>query len=87
MSLVHTARRLRRYYQAHPIQVINDQPIRAMLEKRETSGRLAKWAIKLKEHNIEYAPRKAVIGQIMGDFLAEVPDEITFVKINDAELT
>ncbi|XP_071718892.1 uncharacterized protein [Rutidosis leptorrhynchoides] len=31
-ALVHTARRLRRYFQAHPIRVLTDQPIKQMWE-------------------------------------------------------
>ncbi|KAI3795496.1 hypothetical protein L1987_38151 [Smallanthus sonchifolius] len=53
LSLVHTARRLRRYFQANPIKVITDQPIRTILERPETSGRLAKWAIEVVEHKID----------------------------------
>ncbi|XP_071709058.1 uncharacterized protein [Rutidosis leptorrhynchoides] len=46
-ALVHTARWLRRYFQAHPM---------LLLSKPEVSGRLAKWAIELGEHEIHYAP-------------------------------
>ncbi|KAI3783464.1 hypothetical protein L1987_42547 [Smallanthus sonchifolius] len=75
LSLVHTARRLRRYFQAHPIKVVTDQPIKAILERPETSGRLAKWAIELGEQKIEYVPRTAIKAQVLSDFLAEVPEE------------
>ncbi|XP_071739294.1 uncharacterized protein [Rutidosis leptorrhynchoides] len=61
-ALVHTARRLRRYFQAHPMLV---------LSKPEDSGRLAKWAIELGEHEIHCAPRTVVKGQIMADFMVE----------------
>jgi hypothetical protein len=42
LALVHTTRRLRRYFQAHAICVLTDQPIRQVLLKPEKSGRLAK---------------------------------------------
>ena len=73
LALVHAARRLRRYFQAHTICVITDQPIRQVLLKPENSGRLAKWAIELGEHEIIYKPRSAMKGQILADFLAESP--------------
>ncbi|KAJ0441712.1 putative reverse transcriptase, RNase H-like domain, DNA/RNA polymerase superfamily [Helianthus annuus] len=60
LALVQTARRLRRYFQAHPIQVVTDQSIKSVLEKSENSGRLAKWAVELGEHSITYVPRKAI---------------------------
>nr|XP_043637957.1 uncharacterized protein LOC122608955 [Erigeron canadensis] len=75
LALVHSARRLRRYFQGHPIQVLKDQPIRQVLSKPEVSGRLAKWAIELGEHEITFQPRNAKKGQILADFLAEVEGE------------
>ncbi|XP_071687628.1 uncharacterized protein [Rutidosis leptorrhynchoides] len=47
LALVHTARKLRRYFQAHPIIVLNNKQIRQVLMKPEKSGRMAKWAIEL----------------------------------------
>ncbi|XP_071700196.1 uncharacterized protein [Rutidosis leptorrhynchoides] len=70
-ALFHTARRLRRYFQAHPMLVLTDSPIKQVLSKPEVSGRLAKWAIELGEHEIHYAPCTAVKGQIMADFMVE----------------
>ena len=71
LALVHTVRRLRRYFQAHAICVLTNQPIRQVLLKPENSGRLAKWAIELGEHDIKYKPRTAIKGQIIADFIAE----------------
>ncbi|XP_023770200.2 uncharacterized protein LOC111918806 [Lactuca sativa] len=47
---------------------------RPILLKPETSGRLAKWAIELREHDINYRPRKSIKGQALTDFLLEIPD-------------
>ncbi|XP_022019510.1 uncharacterized protein LOC110919551 [Helianthus annuus] len=82
LALVQTARRLRRYFQAHPIQVVTDQPIRSVLEKPENSGRLAKWAVELGEH-ITYVPRKAIKAQVLADFIIEVPMQ-TVTEVNTA---
>jgi len=75
LALVHPSRRLRRYFQAHHVRVLTNQPIKSVLEKPENSGRLAKWAVGLGEHNIEYSPRKAIKAQILADFLSEIPKE------------
>ncbi|XP_071688148.1 uncharacterized protein [Rutidosis leptorrhynchoides] len=72
-ALVHTARRLRRYFQAHPIQVLTDQPIKHVLTRPEIFGRMAKWAIELGEHEISFIPRHSVKGQVIADFLVELP--------------
>ncbi|XP_071714004.1 uncharacterized protein [Rutidosis leptorrhynchoides] len=75
-ALVVTARRLRRYFQAHPITILIDQPIRKLLYKPEISGRLTKWAIELGEHEIAYCARSAIKGQVMADYLAETATDM-----------
>ncbi|KAK9074310.1 hypothetical protein SSX86_006908 [Deinandra increscens subsp. villosa] len=75
LSLVHTSRRLRRYFQAHPVQVLTDKPIHTVLKKPEVSGRLAKWAIELGNYEIEYKGRSSRKGQVLADFLIEIPPE------------
>ncbi|GJT41050.1 reverse transcriptase domain-containing protein [Tanacetum coccineum] len=56
LAIIHTTRRLRRYFQAHPIAVVTDQPIKQVLSKAKNLGRLEKWAIELGEHDISYRP-------------------------------
>jgi hypothetical protein len=75
LALVHAARRLRRYFQAHPITVLTDNPIKQILSKPEKLGRVSKWAIELGEHEIEYKRRNSIKGQILTDFLAETLSE------------
>ncbi|GKF94856.1 reverse transcriptase domain-containing protein, partial [Tanacetum coccineum] len=60
IALIHAARRLKRYFQAHNITVLTNKPIRLLLLKPEKSGRVARWAIELGEHEIEFKPRNAV---------------------------
>ncbi|XP_052621664.1 uncharacterized protein LOC111883765 [Lactuca sativa] len=59
---------------AHQIEVLTSYPIKQILLKPETSGRLAKWAIELGEHDINYRPRTSIKGQALADFLLEIPD-------------
>nr|GFC49698.1 reverse transcriptase domain-containing protein [Tanacetum cinerariifolium] len=73
LSLVFAAKRLRRYFQAHPIAVITDQPIKQVMSHPDAAGRLQKWRIMLGEHNITYRPRTSIKGQILADFLNEIP--------------
>nr|GEX33308.1 hypothetical protein [Tanacetum cinerariifolium] len=39
------------------------------------SGRIAKWAIELGEHEFEFKERNSIKGQILADFLAETPSK------------
>ncbi|GJX50761.1 reverse transcriptase domain-containing protein [Tanacetum coccineum] len=73
LALVYAARKLWRYFQAHLIQVLSDKSIKQILAKPEKSGRIAKWAIKLGEYEIEFRGRNSIKGQILADFLAETP--------------
>ncbi|GJV26936.1 reverse transcriptase domain-containing protein [Tanacetum coccineum] len=74
LSLVHMIRRLRRYFEVHPVKVITDQPIKQILNKTEASGKLAKCVVELGTYNITFEPRNAVKGQILADFISETPD-------------
>ncbi|GJZ24387.1 reverse transcriptase domain-containing protein [Tanacetum coccineum] len=74
LSLIHMTRRLRRYFEAHPVKVIMDQPIKNILNNTKTSGKLSKYAVELGAYNITFIPRNAVKGQVLVDFLSEVPE-------------
>ena len=45
LALVTAARKLRPYFQAHTIEVPTEYPMKQVLHKPKTSGRLMKWAI------------------------------------------
>ncbi|GKA48872.1 reverse transcriptase domain-containing protein [Tanacetum coccineum] len=75
LSLVFAAKRLRRYFQAHPIAVVTDQPIKQIISRPDVAGRLQKRIVMLGEHNITYRPRTSVKGQILADFLMEKPEK------------
>ena len=49
LALVIAARKLRPYLQAHTIEVPTEFPMKQVLHKPETSGRLMKWAKELSE--------------------------------------
>ncbi|GJV44394.1 reverse transcriptase domain-containing protein [Tanacetum coccineum] len=86
LALVFAAKRLRRYFQAHPIVVITDQPIKQVISKPDASGRLQKWSVLLGEHNISYRPRTAVKGQILADFLIEKPETDAVLPQSEVKL-
>ena len=81
LALVTTARRLRPYFQAHTIEIQTEHPMKQILHKPETSGRLVKWAIKPSEFDIRYKPRTAIKEQVLADFIME------FTSIKPTETT
>ena len=78
LALVTTSRKLRPYFQAHTIEVPTEYPMKQILHKPETYGRLIKWAIELSEFDIRYKLRTTTKGQILIDFIMEfTPVELT----------
>ncbi|GJX88517.1 reverse transcriptase domain-containing protein [Tanacetum coccineum] len=92
LVLVHTARRLRRYFQAHTLTVLTNSPIRQTLTKPKKSGRVAKWAIELGEHDTAFQKRG---DETPKDFLTEVPpgdnnkeiEDMPNIKLKKTELS
>nr|GEX81974.1 reverse transcriptase domain-containing protein [Tanacetum cinerariifolium] len=75
LALVCAAKRLRRYFQVHPIVVITDQPIKQVISRPDVAGQLQKWSVMLREHNIIYRSWTYVKGQILADFIVEKPND------------
>lgn len=73
LALRTTAKNIRPYFQAHAIVVLTDQPMQVILHKEDLSGRLVKWAIELGEFGIEYRPWQSLKGQVLVDFIIELP--------------
>ena len=70
------------YFQAHPIVMITDFPLRSTIHKLDLSRRMAWWAIELSEFGIQYKPRLAKKGQVLTYFLVEIPQS----RANQASL-
>ena len=75
LALVCAARKLRHYFETHTVRVLTEHPLQVILQKSSLSGRLVEWAIKLSEHDIKIALRKAIKGQVVADFIAEFTHE------------
>ena len=43
-------RKLKQYFQGHPITVVSSAPLGDIIQNREATGRVAKWAIELGPH-------------------------------------
>ena len=71
LALVTAARRLHPYFQAHTIEVPIEYPMKQVLHKPETSGRLMKWVIELSEFDIRYKLNTTIKGQVLADFVME----------------
>ena len=77
LALRIAAKKLRPYFQAHPIVVLTDLPLRSTINKPNLSGRMVRWEIELSEHDIQYKPRISKKGQVLVDVIAELPQSET----------
>ncbi|GKV36367.1 hypothetical protein SLEP1_g44508 [Rubroshorea leprosula] len=71
LAVVTSARKLRPYFQSHPIIVLTNQPLKQILQKPECFGRLIKWAVELGEFEITFQQRSAIRAQALADFIVE----------------
>ncbi|KAK1604036.1 hypothetical protein QYE76_027709 [Lolium multiflorum] len=70
------SRKLRHYFQEHPVTVVSKAPLSTILNN-DATGRTAKWGIKLSAFDISYKARTAIKSEIVADFIAdwtEAPD-------------
>ncbi|XP_073138852.1 uncharacterized protein [Henckelia pumila] len=72
LALVTVARKLRPYFQSHPIIVLTNHPLKQIVSSPEASRRMVKWAVELSQYGIEYRSRPAIKAQILADFLIKM---------------
>jgi ribonuclease HI len=72
--MVLARRKLRHYFEAHPVTVVSSFPLGEIIRNSDASGRIAKWSVELMGETLTYAPRKAIKSQILADFVAEWKD-------------
>jgi ribonuclease HI len=67
-------RKLRHYFEAHPVTVVSSFPLGDILHNPDAAGKIAKWSMELMGEMLAYAPHKAIKSQILADFVAEWTD-------------
>jgi ribonuclease HI len=73
-AVILTRRKLRHYFESHPVTVVSSFPLGEIIQCREASGTIAKWTVELMGETLSFAPRKAIKSQVLADFLAEWVD-------------
>ncbi|XP_074351895.1 uncharacterized protein LOC141691046 [Apium graveolens] len=72
-ALILAFRKLRPYFQAHRVEVRTSYPLRQVMHKPESSGRILKWTVELGQFEVDYKPRTAIKGQALADFFLKCP--------------
>jgi ribonuclease HI/transposase InsO family protein len=73
-AVILTRRKLRHYFESHPVTVVSSFPLGEIIQCREASGRIAKWAVEIMGETISFTPQKAIKSQVLADFVAEWVD-------------
>ncbi|XP_019186014.1 PREDICTED: uncharacterized protein LOC109180761 [Ipomoea nil] len=80
-----TAKKLNHYFQAHPVQVLTNQPLGAVLRASGSASRLVRWAMRLSQFDIQFKPRPAIKGQALADFIVECTAREATERVRDED--
>jgi hypothetical protein len=84
-ALQNTSHKLSHYFQAHQIEVHTSLTLGEILNNREATEKIAKWAIELSMYDIIYKPRTIIKAQATNDFMAEWTETHTPPKETELE--
>jgi hypothetical protein len=59
-AILITRKKLRYYFEPHPIMIISSFPLGEVIQNGEAMRRIAKWVVELMGEGITYAPQKAI---------------------------
>ena len=71
LALFIISRKLKHYFQAFPIAVLTEHPLRSIVENPEATGRISKWASELRSYRLIYEPRTIIKSQVLADFITD----------------
>ena len=74
LALLVTSRKLRHYFQGHPIKVVSSYPLERVLGSPNSAGRVAEWNIELQAFQLEFNTTRVIKGAALADFVAEWTD-------------
>ena len=63
------SRKLKHYFLGHPITMVSSAPLGDIIQNREATGRVAKWAIELGPRGMKYMPITTIKSQALVDFI------------------
>jgi hypothetical protein len=84
-ALLIMSHKLSHYFQAHQIKVHTSSTLAKILNNREATRKIAKWAIDLSMHDMVYKPRTSIKAQALSDFIAECTETQTPPKERELE--
>ena len=77
LALLVASRKLRHYFQGHPIKVVSAYPLERVLRSPNSAGRVAEWNIELQAVQLEFSTTRVIKGATLADFVVEWTDALT----------
>ena len=74
LALLVASRKLRHYFQGHPIKVVSAYPLERLLRSPNSAGRVIEWNIDLQAFQLEFNTTSVIKGATLADFVAEWMD-------------
>ena len=72
LALVTAKKKLKHYFESHPVTMVTNYPIRQILSKPNLSGRLTKWMIEMGIYEMKYIMRTTKKSQVIANFCVEI---------------
>jgi ribonuclease HI len=70
-TLLIASRKLRHYFQGHPIKVVTDRPLETILRNPNVTRRVVKWAVELQPFQIFFETTNVIKSKALAEFTAE----------------
>ena len=77
LALLVASRKLRHYFQGHPIKVVSAYPLERVLRSPNSAGSVTEWNIELQAFQLEFSTTRVIKGAALADFVAEWTDAPT----------
>ena len=74
LTLLVASRKLRHYFQGHPIKVVSAYLLERVLRSPNAARRVAEWNIELQVFDLEFSTTRVIKGAALADFVAEWTD-------------
>ena len=59
------------YFESHLVTIVTSFPLSKVIQNRDATGRIVKWALELMGQGISYAPWMTIKSQVLVDFIVE----------------
>ena len=82
-----TAKKVAHYFPDHAVSVISDTPLFEIMNNRDATGRVSKWAMELLSLDIKFEAKKAIKSQALADFLAEWIEQQQHTQVHSKHWT